>query len=216
MTFKSFKLFLILVLPLTMYANTSYAECARNDIDHYLNKGFTPEQITSICATTPLKTSKPEIPHDEDEPEKTHHTNQDTNQTTAHEKNEQFLKEAIKGRNVTLTKDSLEYTLKVCIEYGDEDLYGFAPKACPIIRYTIARKGLEITKSQKKYIFFGAYEIKIKSTIKREIISGLENNKSNEIILINEKLETGDHTFIPVRDDISIVEVEQVLLQLSH
>lgn len=209
-----------------MYANHSYAECARDDIDHYLNKGFTPEQITSICATTPLKTIKPtnnltdqaasEIPGNEDEPEKTYHTNNDTNQTTTHEKNEQFLKEAIKGRNVTLTNESFEYTLKVCIEYGDEDLYGFAPKACPIIRYTIARKGLEITKSQKKYIFFGAYEIKIKGTIKREIISGLEKNKANEIKLINEKLETGDHTFIPIRDDISIAEVEQALLQLSH
>ena len=213
MTHKNFKLLFLLSLPLSIYTNSSYAECSRDDIDHYLDKGFTPEQITSMCTTPPInntvKVSDEKL------------SNEEMTETVADEKksvnkHEQFLKEAIKGRNVFLTNDALQYTLKVCFEYGEQDLYGFAPKACPVIKFTIARKDLEIIRSQKKYIFFGADEIKIKGSIEREVISGLENNKSEEIKIINELLETGNQTTIPIRDDISSADVEQVLLQLSH
>lgn len=123
--------------------------------------------------------------------------------------------EAIKGRNILLTNDTLQYTLKICLEYGEEDLYGFAANACPVIKFTIARKNLEVIKSQKKYIFFGDNEIKIKATIKREVISGLEKNKIDEKKLIQQQLETGDYTFIPIRDDISLTDIEQVLREIS-
>ena len=201
---KKFKLFLLFSLSLTTQINNSYAQCARDDIDYYLNKGFTPEQITKICTTPPLKSDKPASDI----------TNNFSRQS-AHDKNESFLKEVIRGRNVILSKDALQYTLKICIEYGDEDLYGFAPTACPNVRFVIARKGLEVISSRKKYLLFGADEIKIKGTIKREILDGLEKNTDNERELINQLLESGDNTIIPVRDDVPLDSVEQVLLQLS-
>lgn len=187
-----------------MQTNLSYAQCARNDVDYYLSKGFTPEQITNICAIAPLRSDK-----------SLGEASNSLPQQPALEKDEQFLKHAIKGRNVLLTDDSLQYTLKVCIEYGDEDMYGFAPKACPKVRFTIARKGLEVIKSQKKYIFFGSDEIKVKSTVRREIVGDLEKNTAEEQQLIQQLLESSDHTVIPIRDDISLDSVEQVLLQIS-
>jgi hypothetical protein len=114
-----------------------------------------------------------------------------------------------------VTADSLQYTLKVCIEYGQEDIYGFAPKACPNIRFVIARKDLEVVKSQKKYIFFGDEEIQVKGAISREITGGLEKNNSEEQDKIQQLIESGDYTFIPIRDDISSDSVEQALLQLT-
>ena len=53
-THKNFKLLFLLSLPLSIYTNSSYAECSRDDIDHYLDKGFTPEQIAGMCATPPI------------------------------------------------------------------------------------------------------------------------------------------------------------------
>ena len=209
---KNSKLFFLLALPLSIYTNSSYAECTRVDIDHYLDKGFTPEQITTMC-TTPTVNNTDKAVNKKLSAEKITATGSD--EIYSLKKNERFLKEAIKGRNVLLTDNSLQYTLKVCIEYGDEDMYGFAPKACPKVRYTIARKGLEVIKSQKKYIFFGSDEIKVKSTIRREIVGDLEKNTIEEQQLIQQLLESGDHTVIPIRDDISLDSVEQVLLQVS-
>ena len=211
MLIKNFKLLFLLTLSLSTYTNSSYAECAREDIDHYLSNGFTPEQITAICTKALVKAT------DKTSTDNTKQiTETNISQNTLLKKNEQLLKEAIKGRNVLLTNDSLQYTLKVCVEFGEEDLYGFAANACPVINFIIARNNLEVIKSQKKYIFFGDNEIKIKATIKREVISGLEKNKPDEKKLIQQQIETGDYTFIPIRDDISLTDVEQVLRQLSY
>ena len=207
-----------LSLPILVFSisSTAYAKCEREDINFYLDRGFTPEQITAICTEASSQpVGEPAINNTEKNSAK-ELTDSTSNQDTLQDKNEQLLKEAIKGRNVILSNNSLQYTLKVCIEYGTEDLYGFAPRACPMIRYTIARKDLEIIKSQKKYIFFGANEVKVKGVITREILSGLEKNSDHEIELIKAKLETGDQTIIPVRDDISITEIEQALLQISY
>jgi len=222
---KKLKLFLMLALPLTAYTDHCYAQCARHDIDYYLNKGFTPEQITAICTAAPLETATP-INHEDSnfdiQSPETFNNKITPNQIpdadqppTTQKKNEQFLKEAIKGRNVILTENSLQYTLKVCIEYGEEDMYGFAAKACPIVKFVIARKGLEVIASRKKYIFFGDDEIKVKGIISREIIAGLEKNNAEELHKIQQQLESGDYTVIPVRDDISLDSVEQLLLQLA-
>ena len=202
---RKVKLTPLLALSLAAYSSHTYAECARDDIDHYLNKGFTPEQITKICTTSPATSTKPE-------------SNTENNliqQSTSHEKNKKFLQEAIKGRDIILTNDLLQYTLKTCIEYDEEDQYGFAPKACPFVKYTIALKDLQVIKSRKKYIFFGTDEIKVKSTITREILGGLKKYKAEEKRRIIEKLESGEHTIIPIRDDISIEQVEHVLLNLA-
>lgn len=226
MKLKNFKLFLP-TLALSIYASPGYAECARDDINFYLGKGFTPEQITAICTTASGKPANNEsinnteqqgaekLSDEELSTEEITETN--TGQTTSLKKNEQFLKEAINGRNILLSNDSLQYSLKTCYNYGEEDQYGFAPKACPIVKFVIALKGLEVTRSGKKYIFFGDHEIEVKSKkITREITAGLEEHKPEEQQQIQKHLESGDQTIIPIRDDISLTDVEQVLLQLSR
>lgn len=49
--------YVVLSLPVPSNAQTG---CSRADIDHYLEKGFTPAQITSICADTGLQDLKPQ------------------------------------------------------------------------------------------------------------------------------------------------------------
>ena len=211
---KKIRLFPLLALPLAVYTNISYAECARDDIEFYLGKGFTPEQITTLCKSS---ASKPTIdkPAVEEAPQKATHSEPATKQVTSGNKDEQFLKEAINGRDISLSSDSLQYTLKTCYEYADEDQYGFAPKACPTIKFNIALKGLEITRSGKQYVFFGDHEIAIKSTITRKIIGNLEGYKPEQQEQIRKHLESGNETILPIRDDISPKSVEQTLHRLA-
>ena len=189
-------------------SSQAYAACSRDDVTFYLDKGFTNEQITALCS----EPSKPAA---------------DAQQTDSG-KNEQqsalvlggnalFLNRAIKAHKIKLSNDSLQYTLKTCIKYGDEDQYGFAPKVCPDVTFTIALKGLEVLDTGKKYGFYGTPEVRIKSSaIKREIIGGLKDKKPEERELILEVFEKGFETAIPIRDDFSLEEVKQVLEKLSE
>ena len=103
------------------------------------------------------------------------------------------------------------------MEYGEEDLFGFTPKVCPDVIFTIALKGLEVLDTGKKYGFYGTPEVRIKSSaIKREIIGGLKNKKPEERELILEKFEKGFETAIPIRDDFSLEKVKQALQGLSN
>ncbi len=195
-------------LVFMMLCSQANAACSRDDVNFYLDKGFTTDQITALCseASTPAADA----------------------QQTDSGKNEQqsalvlggnalFLNRAIKAHKIKLSSDSLQYTLKTCIKYGDEDQYGFAPKVCPDVAYTIALKGLEVLDTGKKYGFYGTPEVRIKSSaIKREIIGGLKNKKQEERELILEKFEKGFETAIPIRDDFSLEEVKQVLEKLSE
>ena len=185
-------------------SQNAYAACSRDDVDHYLAKGFSTDQITTLCGTASSTQTKNESTA----------SSQLSKQAASGNDTEQFLREAIKGRNVVLTSNTLAYTLKVCIKYGEEDLYGFAPKACPNIRFNIALKNLEV-KEPVKRLFFSPEEIEVNGDITRNVIDGLEQYKADDQTLIINKLESGNKTMIPVRDDISIEQIFQTIEQLT-
>ncbi|MCW8853542.1 MAG: hypothetical protein OQK76_02445 [Gammaproteobacteria bacterium] len=198
---------LVLISTLIGLSHNTYAACSRDDVDYYLTKGFSTDQITTLCATS----SSPPTHITGKEPASATQTSE---QPVSNNNTELFLREAIKGRNVVLTNHSLAYTLKVCIKYGEEDLYGFAPKACPNVRFILVLNDLEIKEPVKK-LFFNPDEIEVTGDITRNIIDGLEKYTTEEQTLILNKLESGNKTAIPVRDDISIDRVFQALEQLT-
>jgi len=206
--FNKLNLLLFTSATLASIPHISNAACSRDDVQFYLDKGFSTDQITTLCDTAPsTKKNSQNINPTSKTKEKIYKaTSNDT---------ELFLREAIKGRDVSLTNESLAYTLKFCIQYAEEDQYGFAPKACPNVRFSIKLKDLEVKEPGKKYLFFNPDEIEIKGSISREVISGLEKYKSEEQTLILQLLESGNKTTIPVRDDISLEKIFKTLKQLS-
>ena len=197
-------------LVLMMVSGQASAACSRDDITFYLDKGFSTDQITALCseASAPAgETPKSEQPSSQQQPD-----------SAVADDNTLFLQRAIKGQEIKMSSDSLQYTLKkMCMEYGEEDLFGFTNKVCPDVTFTIALKGLEVLDTGKKYGFYGTPEVKVKSSvIKRVIIGELKNMKSEERELVLEKFEKGFETAIPIRDDFSLDKVKQVLLELSN
>lgn len=182
------------------------AACSREDVEFYLSSGFTTSQITTICGETGAENNKT-LPSRPAEPP--------SQQQALANSDELFLMEAIKARNVLLTGDGLSYTLEVCIKYGEEDLYSFAPTACPIVRFKIAFTGLEV-KQPKSMFFFKPDKIEVKGTIQREVLEGLEKYSPEKQRLILKNLEFGDVTEIPVRDDIAIDQIFQKLDELAR
>jgi len=199
-------------LLLMMFSSQVNAACSRDDITFYLDKGFSTDQITALCneASAPAgETPKSEQQGSEQRPD-----------PAVADDNALFLKRAIKAKKIDLSSSSLIYTQNICIEYGDEDLFGFTPKVCPDVTYVISLKGLEVLDTGKKYGFYGTKEVRVKSgVVEREIISELKDKKPAERELILEKfekLDEGEGTAIPVRDDFSLDKVKQVLQELSN
>jgi hypothetical protein len=198
--------YLFITATLTCFSHNAYSACSRDDVEFYLNKGFSTDQITKLCDTT--HTSQ--------------HNTKNTapatligSNSTASNNTELFLREAIKGRNISLTNDFLNYTSRICIIYDEEDNYGFAPKACLNVKFKVALKDLEVKQPGKKYLFFNPDEIEIKGLIAREVINGLEKYKTKDRKLILKMLESGSKTTIPVRDDISLEKFFEVLKQIA-
>ena len=195
-----------------IFSSQVQAACSRDDVTFYLDKGFSTEQITVLCgpSSTPAASTSAS---DMQQPDL-----QDSEQSSgpaAVDDNTLFLQRAIKAREISLSRDALHYTQKICIEFGEEDLFGFTPKVCPDVVYTVSLKGLEVLGTGKKYGFYGTPEVRIKAVIKREIIGNLKDQKPEDQKLIMDELETGDKTAIPIRDDFPLEQVKQVLQELS-
>jgi hypothetical protein len=205
----------IVSLIFVVHSDQANAACSRDDVTFYLDKGFTTDQISGMCSEPSVSVSEPAQPDASTERKAGAQNAGQYSAPSAVDKNALFLSRAIKAKDIKLSSDSLRYTLKNCIEYGEEDLFGFTPKVCPDVIYIISLKGLEVTDTGKRYGFYGTPEVRIKSTVKREIIGHLEDMKPYERELILKAFEKGDATAIPIRDDFSLDKVQQVLQEIS-
>ncbi|RDH80752.1 MAG: hypothetical protein DIZ80_17145 [endosymbiont of Galathealinum brachiosum] len=190
----------IALTGLSLFSQNALSECNRDDVEFYLSKNFTTQQITELCKASSEEKSVPVIVSS-----KTQINLSD---------DEAFIKQAIDARNIIISKEYLEYTLRVCVEYAEEDNYGFSPKVCPDIRYKIALNDLEAEETDKKLFFFGENGIDVEGDISREVLSGLEKRSDEEKKYLFKRLESGDETNIPVREGVSSKKAAQVLNKL--
>jgi len=203
-----------------------HGACSRADIEFYLSKEFTPEQITTICADDkkPLSSTDHDIVDGKVEDEKQplvfkdseKSQNIDLDDGNREQMAKRILPSAIDGYDVYLTNDSFHFTLKTCFEYGEEDLFGFREKVCPEVQYVISWDGLEVKKAWKEYYFLGRSQVKVKGKINRVVISGLDTVEPSERSKIDKELDQGDETVIPIRDDVSVSKVKEALMILAR
>lgn len=191
-----------------MFSSHVSAGCSRDDVEFYLAKGFSNDQITELCSTPSGAGNEVSSPQSQN-------TRQES-ATVAADANTLFLNRAIRAKKIDLSDESLQYTLEVCIEYGEEDLFGFTPKTCPDVTFMISLKDLKVLDTGKKYGFYGTPEVRVKGVIKREIIGNLEDQKPEDRELIMEKFEKGGKTAIPIREDFSLEQVKQVLQEIAR
>ncbi|KAG1663479.1 hypothetical protein GQR58_020418 [Nymphon striatum] len=90
--------------------------CSKADIEYYLQKGFSHEQVTKLCSI-PLASAPAQ------------------GQVSAQRKAPQgadqaFLAAALDAKNVTLNQNSLSYSSEECAEYGPENNVDLIEEAC--------------------------------------------------------------------------------------
>ncbi len=158
----------------------AHAKCSKKDIDYYLEKGFTTEQITGICSEEPLITNS----------SKRDELYRSFNEEYADEQDEEYLKEmriqrqvflksAIAAQQIKIKGTNLSFLSTLC---GRNSLKksGTSDKAtiegCAEIRTTIDLANIEVSKKMKREkVIMGAKQILVKGKIEHKIVGGMTN-----------------------------------------
>lgn len=202
-------------IVLTGPAGDVKAACSRADVEFYLGKGFSHEQITAICSGAEVPTvMEPEVKAGEAEIRQSETEISETRRETASEtarNDASFLAGAIDGNDVEVGMESLKYTTRDCFEYGEEDGNGFRKKACPEVRFSIDFEGMKIKRSGRKEFLYGPTVIVVKGRIERQILSGVEHLGKYDRKEVHRVLERSGEVAIPIRKDILLREAVHAL-----
>lgn len=207
-------LILILYLP----AN-AFSACDAETIQFYLDKGFSQEQITKLCAEA-SESSPTYQPYQK--PIVIYQEGGHASGNSAEERkaiNE--IKGAIDGRSVDVTDDRINYIRNLCLLAGNSKEIDQRGKKCIDVAFSIARKGLTVTKSGRGLILFGQVELEVGSSdIKRKTVTADPWDSFSPDIRFALKrkydaTQTGNFTTIPIRRSASTGQVVNALKTLA-
>ncbi|MEM7401895.1 MAG: hypothetical protein AAF304_08110 [Pseudomonadota bacterium] len=216
------KIFCAFILLISI--STLDAACNRDDIQFYLDKGFSQEQITQLCSASGTSEGAISVPDytpyqqkviiykDGGGPEK--------KDGLTNEERTAFNDLKLGGdvTRLKLTPEHISYTAKVCLRAGQSPNQHERYKDCANIDYVIQRKDLIVTSSGKKLIFFGSAVVILEGTIqatpRRSFDSyPIEFRKALERDF-NWK-ERGTKTSFPVRGDFSVTRTVNAFRALA-
>ena len=182
-------------------APVAWAECSREDIQFYLDKGFTTEQVTQLCAGSTGSEKKKYHAYTEEYVDR-----QDREyQARMRVEREAALRNSIEAIDIRLEKGYLYYVRPQCVSEGVEKDRAFGLKSCPNIRYRIKLAGLKVDEEEhKKRFLFGQKMIRVTGEIKRREMPGAFSDIPDEYWrnVLRKKLEKGNSTKIPLRDGV--------------
>ncbi len=164
----------IILLILAILSNSVFAECKKEDITYYLDKGFTHEQITKLCSDELSSKSSNSSSYTSFKDEYIDKTDLEYLKRMRIER-QVFLRSSINAQNIQLNRDELSYNGRECAREGlsrDEEAN---TTGCAIVRTTIKLSTVEVSNdARRERVFFGAYMIEITGEITHEIIGGFE------------------------------------------
>ncbi len=202
-----------------------YADCSKDDIEFYLDKGFTQAQITQLCTSsgdtggsasnipdyTPYQQKVIVYTEGEGPSKKDGLTKEERSAL-------QTLKKGTDVYNLKVDPTNIKFTRRVCLITGNGRDIDYRYKDCPRVDFTIARENMIVDSAGKKFAVFGQGTVTIKGSVTPvlqgsfedypvEFRQGLERN-------FNWK-EAKNETNIPVRGDFSITAVANAFRTLS-
>lgn len=171
------------------------ADCGREDIDHYLDRGFTPQQVLDLCRPG--------------EPAATPAAPGDSGRLDS-------LRDALAVFDLRLDGNNLHYSREQCVEYDRPNLAQQRKRACGKVHYSVAREGLAVEDSRRRLLFWGSTALEIVSSrIERryELGQGALSERDRE--QLSRELEEGPRTDLPVRDGMPMERVRSEVEALA-
>ena len=190
------------LLCLLCAAAQARAECAREDVQFYLDKGFTNEQVTKLCAAAGGAPARPEAGRYRAYTDEYVDRKDEEYTARLRIEREVFLRNSIEATDIRVDGGSLYYIRETCVSEGVEKDRAFGLKACPEVQFRIRLAGLKIDeKEHKRRFLFGLPLVQVTGEVERRALPGGFDHIPNEYNrkLLRAKLERGPTTKIPLR-----------------
>ncbi len=182
--------------------------CSKADIDYYLQRGFSHDQVIRLCAGNATQSS----------------TSQSTSQTNTAaplamnrpQNNELiadrvYFETVLNAQSANLTPTYLSYTTKECIKYGEENLGGLRDKACVNSHIKVNFKGLKVIKAIKGILLIRDQEMVLQGNISREYLNYNSLSPAQQAVIRNKLPTHPNRLDFPVRKGIDPKLVAQKL-----
>ncbi len=148
--------FAILLASLQLSA---HAACSREDIDYYLQRGFTHDQVVRLCgapASSPAQQPSSTAPS-----------------AAAPDSGElatlSWLRAALDAEDVQLAPETLTLIQDRCFPYGEENAIGFREEICGKMTTSLQRKGLEIVRVKDPIPLLRDAQLLIRTRVTRKM-----------------------------------------------
>ncbi len=171
------------------------ADCGREDIDHYLDRGFTPQQVLELCRNElPAAQAEAGGPTDS-----------------------AYWRDVLDGSDISLSDKALRFTRELCVEYDRPNFAQQRKRACGKAHYSLGLVGLEVLESSKKLLYWGRNSVSVRSpAIERRYELNQQSLPERDRALLEQELESGDISEVPVRDGVAVDVVRERLKQLAR
>ncbi len=187
--------------------------CNMEQIDQFLQRGFTHEQVVKLCGNP--QTAESSASQKALESSTTSPTQKPVTQSNPGiDKDTFYLQTVIDADKVEVTPEAIIYWQDKCYKYGTEGFTGFRPKACINMRTTIQRKGLEVVRAAKGIIMIRDQEMIVSGDIKQDVLNP-EKLKPKTLKAFNSDYPSSVAEInIPVKKGIDPVKVAETLKRL--
>lgn len=211
---KATKVTFILVCAAASCAATGVASaCARTDVDYYLEKGYTREQVAAICGDAPAPDGVRKRDYDAYDDAREEELRDDVHRRER-DGNTAFLQSAVSAWDVAVTPRHLTYTRKLCLGAGRGPEVTARIKICPEVRYRVYFAGLKVHAQPRESAVPGTREIEVTGKVKRKLLHDFDEYPpaTRRQLLGSYRARTREGgTAIPIRKDYPMQRAYQTL-----
>ena len=202
------------------YSATLWAGCDPDTVKFYLDKGFTPDQVTELCSQGGGESSTPTYePYQK--PVVIYQQGVVPGMTFDESNAIQDLKDAMAARSIDVTADSINYIRSVCMRAGNSPEKDQRISDCIDIAFSVSRSGLKADASGKRLAIMGEERVFISSDniIRKPLVEDPFSGHPPDIKFLLERKyksqESGNTTYFPVRARFSPNQVVEAVRALS-
>ena len=192
-----------------LLTNNVSAKCSKEDIDYYLEKGFSPDQITSLCSDEVTLSNKKQEAYKSFSDEYADEQDEEYIRRMRIER-QVFFKSSLGAQNIKLRRDYLIFDQYECAKDGfakpgsDRNF-----KGCAVVLTKIKLSEVEVEEKEfKEKVFFGTRLIRVKGNVTTKIIGGMEGLSEYDANLLNSKVmarlaKNKGETMIPIKQGLN-------------
>ena len=167
---------------------SSASACDKNDIDYYLEKGFTHDQIAKMCSSSLNAKSTPKNSYKSFKEDYVDKQDEEYIKRMRIER-QVFLKSSIAAKNIRISRGMLSYSEYACAREGLARDAEARVEGCAVVKTSIKLSEIEVMPEPKRErVFFGQYRIQIQGNVQRKIVGGFQGLDAYEKDKLSKKL----------------------------